>query len=376
MDVRRPRATNAADTAASPGTRPDSTCDHLREYLDAHCPGYSDGPLAAEVIAGGKSNLTYQVSGASGSVVLRRPPLAHVLPTAHDMSREYTRDRGAAPDRLPGAGTTASVPDTDVIGAPFYLMSYVDGVVLRGAEDIAALSPATRPRDPASCSWTRWPRCTRRMPSRSGWATSAGPTATWNGRCGGGTSSGRPRRPGSWPRWRRSLRRCAKPCQPAGGPRIVHGDFRLDNCMYDADAQPDPGGARLGDGHARRSAGRPRPHGRLHRAGRPRTGADAAPIGPEQGFLTSAATDRPVRRSGAARRPGRPDRLVRSAGLLQARDHQRGHPRPVPARHDRRAWLRPDGTTGPGADRPSLGQSRHWPDHCVDRGIANSAMSW
>ncbi|MFN2581611.1 MAG: phosphotransferase family protein, partial [Candidatus Dormibacteria bacterium] len=48
-----------------------------------------DGELHGEVIAGGRSNLTYVVSDHSHRYVVRRPPLAHVLPTAHDMRREY-----------------------------------------------------------------------------------------------------------------------------------------------------------------------------------------------------------------------------------------------------------------------------------------------
>jgi aminoglycoside phosphotransferase (APT) family kinase protein len=60
------------------------------------------GPLLAEamfddrwsrctvgLISGGKSNLTYRVHGSAGEVILRRPPLSHILPTAHDMAREY-----------------------------------------------------------------------------------------------------------------------------------------------------------------------------------------------------------------------------------------------------------------------------------------------
>src|SRR5664280_916836 len=61
----------------------------LRTWLDAEHPGLRRGPLRAEVIAGGKSNLTYRVSDDVTTWALRRPPLAHVLPTAHDMAREF-----------------------------------------------------------------------------------------------------------------------------------------------------------------------------------------------------------------------------------------------------------------------------------------------
>ncbi|HVU92422.1 MAG TPA: phosphotransferase family protein, partial [Jatrophihabitans sp.] len=57
----------------------------LTAWLDATLPGTRQGELAGEVIAGGKSNLTYRITDGASTWALRRPPLAHVLPTAHDM---------------------------------------------------------------------------------------------------------------------------------------------------------------------------------------------------------------------------------------------------------------------------------------------------
>jgi aminoglycoside phosphotransferase (APT) family kinase protein len=93
-----------------------------------------DGPLTAEVIAGGKSNLTYRVDSPSGTVVLRRPPLAHVLPTAHDMAREYTVIAALHPTGFPVPRPLHLCTDPDPVGAPFYLMSYVDGVIIGAAD--------------------------------------------------------------------------------------------------------------------------------------------------------------------------------------------------------------------------------------------------
>jgi aminoglycoside phosphotransferase (APT) family kinase protein len=90
---------------------------------------------SVQLIAGGRSNLTYQLDFDGGQLVLRRPPLGHVLPTAHDMSREYrvlTALRGSS---VPVPYAIAICQDPDVIGAPFYLMRHVDGVVLRTRED-------------------------------------------------------------------------------------------------------------------------------------------------------------------------------------------------------------------------------------------------
>jgi aminoglycoside phosphotransferase (APT) family kinase protein len=94
-----------------------------------------------QLIAGGRSNLTYRLDLDGGRIVLRRPPLGHVLPTAHDMNREYRVLSALAGTAVPVPATLANCQDPDIIGAPFYLMRFVDGLVLRTAEDGAALSP-------------------------------------------------------------------------------------------------------------------------------------------------------------------------------------------------------------------------------------------
>jgi aminoglycoside phosphotransferase (APT) family kinase protein len=96
---------------------------------------------AVQLIAGGRSNLTYRLDLAGGQIVLRRPPLGHVLPTAHDMSREYRVLTALSGTAVPVPQPLAICPDADVIGAPFYLMRFVDGVVLRTAQDGAVLTP-------------------------------------------------------------------------------------------------------------------------------------------------------------------------------------------------------------------------------------------
>jgi aminoglycoside phosphotransferase (APT) family kinase protein len=98
-------------------------------------------PLTATMFAGGRSNLTYAVTDGSRRWVLRRPPLGHVLPTAHDMAREHK-----VLDALSKAGFPAPAPvllctDTDVIGAPFYLMEHVDGRIYRAVADLEGLGP-------------------------------------------------------------------------------------------------------------------------------------------------------------------------------------------------------------------------------------------
>jgi aminoglycoside phosphotransferase (APT) family kinase protein len=99
-------------------------------------------PLQGRLIAGGRSNLTYEVSDGTRSWVVRRPPLGHVLATAHDMAREY-RVITALPDTsVPVPLSYALCTDPDVLGAPFYVMSAVNGVAYRTADQLSAVGPA------------------------------------------------------------------------------------------------------------------------------------------------------------------------------------------------------------------------------------------
>ncbi|MEV7770035.1 phosphotransferase family protein [Kitasatospora sp. NPDC086791] len=123
----------------TPAGPPGLDLARLRTYLDRGLPGVVQGPLRAELIEGGRSNLTYVLSDGTSRWVLRRPPLGHVLATAHDMGREY---------RVMSAlrGTGVPVPrmllidhGDEVLGAPWYLMEHVAGTAHRDAAPLAAL---------------------------------------------------------------------------------------------------------------------------------------------------------------------------------------------------------------------------------------------
>jgi aminoglycoside phosphotransferase (APT) family kinase protein len=108
-----------------------------------HEPGWRD--CTVEVVAGGRSNLTYVVSGPAGSVVLRRPPLRAVRPTAHDVAREHRVLSALAGTAVPVPVPIHLCTDPGVLGAPFYVMQRVDGVIARGAlPEGYADSPADR----------------------------------------------------------------------------------------------------------------------------------------------------------------------------------------------------------------------------------------
>jgi aminoglycoside phosphotransferase (APT) family kinase protein len=101
----------------------------ISRFFADHVAG-GDGPLSIELIAGGRSNLTYRVGSEGRQWVLRRPPLGHVLPTAHDMAREYRVLAGLARTDVPAPRPIALCQDPSVNGAPFYVMGYCAGVIV------------------------------------------------------------------------------------------------------------------------------------------------------------------------------------------------------------------------------------------------------
>jgi len=131
------------DAAAAPRAEvPGLDLGALRAYLDRETPGLLEGELSARVLAGGKSNLTYAVTDASGTtVVVRRPPLGHVLATAHDMAREHRVITALRDTDVPVPVTHACCEDETVIGAPFYVMEHVAGTPYRQASELVALGP-------------------------------------------------------------------------------------------------------------------------------------------------------------------------------------------------------------------------------------------
>jgi aminoglycoside phosphotransferase (APT) family kinase protein len=112
----------------------------LADHLDAAVP-----PFSFELIAGGRSNLTYRVVDADGhAFALRRPPVSHVLATAHDVVREHRILSALAPAGLPVPTPRACCEDPAVNGAPFYVMDFVEGHVLRSTADSLELDVDVR----------------------------------------------------------------------------------------------------------------------------------------------------------------------------------------------------------------------------------------
>jgi aminoglycoside phosphotransferase (APT) family kinase protein len=210
----------------------------VERWLRSVLPGLvQDGPWSAEVISGGLSNITYRLRLPGGTIILRRPPLGHVLPRAHDMLREHRVLSALSVTPVPVPEPLALCTDPDVLGVTFYAMREVPGTVLRQPEDTDKLSPSARAAladalvhvladlhavDPDAVDLGDYGR-------RSGYC--ARQIRTWGGQ------------------WERSktrdlpdmellIKRLAERAPEDSGFAIVHGDFRLDNTIVGLPAGP------------------------------------------------------------------------------------------------------------------------------------------
>ncbi|WP_072805922.1 phosphotransferase family protein [Rhodococcoides yunnanense] len=128
-------------TAAS--TSEDLDCSSVRVWLSQNESG-PVGELTARLIAGGRSNPTYEISDGRREWILRRPPQGHVLPTAHDMGREYRALSSLKGTAVPVPRTIGLCEDSSIIGASFYVMDKLDGITLRTQDDTSRLTEQQR----------------------------------------------------------------------------------------------------------------------------------------------------------------------------------------------------------------------------------------
>ena len=116
----------------------------VERWLAGHVDGLT-GPVEFGLVSGGRSNLTYRLTDATGVMyVLRRPPTGGVLSTAHDLSREWRFISALAPTVVPVPAPVAYCADSTVTGAEFYVMGFVEGLVLADSEAGLALAPQAR----------------------------------------------------------------------------------------------------------------------------------------------------------------------------------------------------------------------------------------
>ncbi|PWR10931.1 acyl-CoA dehydrogenase [Micromonospora acroterricola] len=231
--------TDPAVDALRPGAVPASPAgldlDRLAGYLAEHRPELAVGPVRAQLIAGGKSNLTYLLRLGDREVVLRRPPLGHVLATAHDMAREFRVISALAPTEVPVPGALLLCADPEVIGAPFYLMERMPGEVFRSRRQTDPLGDERR-RALAMAMMDTLAALHTVEPAEVGLSDFGRPEGylarqvrRWAGQLDRSRS-----RPLPGIDELRDLLAATAP-EGANAGRIVHGDYRLDNLLASAD---------------------------------------------------------------------------------------------------------------------------------------------
>ncbi len=226
----------SAGARGGPLTTPGLDAARVSAWLTDHVDG-AVGPFRFELIAAGGSNLTYRVTdAASGAWALRRPPVAAVLATAHDMDREWRIIEALTADgTVPVPRAVAQCVDLDVNDAPFYVMEFVDGTILRTEADGAALTA-----DQAE-------RATDSLVDVQVALHAIEPAAIGLGDLG---------KPGSYAerqlhRWHTQVERAgvrelplleelharlaATVPPPSGAPVLAHGDYRFDNTVLGPD---------------------------------------------------------------------------------------------------------------------------------------------
>lgn len=182
-----------------------------------------------ELITGGKSNLTYRVWSDSGQFIVRRPPLGHVLSTAHDMGREFRVISALAGTKVPVPQAMALSDDPS-----FYVMSFVDGPIYRRSDDLAPLG-ATRVQALMTALVDVLVELHAIEPESVGLQDFGRPDGYLERQLR---------------RWQKQLDasrsrelegidelhdELVKRLPVSGKPAIIHGDYRIDNCIATAD---------------------------------------------------------------------------------------------------------------------------------------------
>jgi aminoglycoside phosphotransferase (APT) family kinase protein len=221
---------------SEPDDPPGLDLDRLRRHLDRERPGLVGGELRAELIEGGRSNLTYRVTDGAGTWVVRRPPLGHVLATAHDMSREHRVISALADTPVPVPGTVLLCEDPQVIGAPFYVMDFMPGTPYRSERQLREIGPE-RTRAAVHTLVDTLVELHAVDPAAVGLADFGRPEGFLDRqlrRWGKQLDASRSRDLPGMDELHAALGR-ALPQSPAA--TIVHGDYRLDNVLVDGDGR-------------------------------------------------------------------------------------------------------------------------------------------
>lgn len=193
----------------------------------------------AELIAGGKSNLTFTLRSGAGELILRRPPTGKLLPSAHDMGREARIQQGLASTDVPVARIVLNDTAGEDLGVPYYVMEKVVGHVIR---DELPAGYASNDDDKAAMADAQIDAMVALHavdPEAVGLGDLGRPDGylerqlrRWVGQSEKASDSVRA------DRLPELARRLGEEIPSSPSSRIIHGDYRMDNCVVDPD---DPG---------------------------------------------------------------------------------------------------------------------------------------
>lgn len=228
---------SSANISGEAGAGPaaaDLDIDALARHLDEALPNGLRGKLRARLIAGGRSNPTYELTDGTSYWILRRPPYGEILQSAHDMSREARVMSALAGSAVPVPTVVDHCEDTSVLGAGFYVMDKLEGRTLRTHEDTGALTPEQRAGvtdamldtlvalhdiDPAKVGLADWGKAEGYLERQ---------LRRWSRQWHMVKTSERPEVD-------ELLELLGKTVPPLRYPGIVHGDYKIDNLMIDKD---------------------------------------------------------------------------------------------------------------------------------------------
>jgi aminoglycoside phosphotransferase (APT) family kinase protein len=207
----------------------DLPLDRLEGWMADHVEGYR-GPLATEQFEGGQSNPTYKLLSGAASYVLRRKPTGQLLPSAHAVDREYRVMRALADTGVPVPAVYALCEDDAVIGSTFFVMQFLDGRIfwdprlpgLSAAERRAmfqsmnAVIAALHSVDYAAAGLAEFGRPGNYL---------ARQVARWSRQYQASETE-------KQPAMDRLIDWLPHHLPPEGEPRIVHGDYRIDNLIF------------------------------------------------------------------------------------------------------------------------------------------------
>lgn len=223
------------DALVRPGRMGKALAKHLtdRRWLD----------LEAEMITGGKSNLTFRLRSSAGELILRRPPTGKLLPRAHDMAREVRVQEALRQSDVPVAAMVLTELEPGLLDVPFYVMECLPGLVLRDEMPHGLLGDTNAAECIAHSVVDTLAALHSLDAAELGLADFGRPdlhaerlVLIW-------WRQFRAAKTRDIPAVAELYRRLAKhPWPPLRRPSVVHGDYRLDNCLVEVDGRPQVSG--------------------------------------------------------------------------------------------------------------------------------------